>query len=179
MAAREGSEAVLVSRTSFERISERELVIARTVDGPARIVFDAWTRPEHVRRWWAPPSLGGSMPSCEADVRVGGGYRYVLEPASGGRFAFSGEYSEVTPPARLVYTAFFEPTASGPTPGAAAVIVTVTFDEHDGKTRVVSRELYPSKEVLDGAIATGMERGVHATMEQLAELVASFSRGAR
>ena len=149
-------------------------MIARTIDGPARIVFDAWTRPEHVRRWWAPQSLGAAMVSCDAEVRVGGRYRYVLEPGKGDRFAFSGEYTEITPPSRLVYTAFFEPTASGPMPGALAVVVTVTFEERDGKTHVRSRELYPSKQVLDGALATGMERGVHVTMDQLDELVASL-----
>ena len=173
MAAREG-EPVLTSRTSFERVSDRELVIARTIDGPARIVFDAWTRPEHVRRWWAPQSLGARIVSCDAEVLVGGRYRYVLDPGTGSRFAFSGEYTEITPPSRLVYTAFFEPTASGPMPGAAAVMVTVTFEERDGKTHVRSRELYPSKQVLDGALATGMERGVHVTMDQLNELVASL-----
>jgi uncharacterized protein YndB with AHSA1/START domain len=88
MAAREG-EPVLTSRTSFERVSDRELVIARTIDGPARIVFDAWTRPELVRRWWAPRSLGVVMASCEADVRLGGGYRYVVRPPQGEEVAFS------------------------------------------------------------------------------------------
>jgi len=174
MAAREGSETAVTSRTSIERQSDRELVVSRTFDGPARIVFDAWTRPELVSRWWAPSSHGAAMVSCDADVRVGGHYRYVVRPGKGGEFAFSGRYEEVTPHSRLVYTAFFEPRALGPATGAEPVIVTVTFDEQGGRTRVVSREVYPSKEVLDGAIATGMERGIHATMDLLDELVASL-----
>ena len=161
-----------MSPTLLERVSEREIVITRTFDGPARIVFEAWTNPELVRRWWAPRSLGVSMASCEADVRVGGRYRYVLEPAQGATIAFSGEYSEVTPPSRLVYSTFFEPEGKGPMGDPA--IVTVTFDEREGKTHVVSREVYPSKEVLDGALATGMEQGLRATMDQLDELVASL-----
>jgi uncharacterized protein YndB with AHSA1/START domain len=172
MVAREGSEPGHVSRTSLERTSDREIVIARTFDGPARIVFDAWTRPELVSRWWAPGSLGVSMVSCDADVRVGGEYRYVLKPDQGDEFAFSGRYTEIAPPSRLAYTAFFEPQGRGPMGDPA--IVTVTFDERDGRTHVVSRELYPSKEVLDGALATGMERGLRVTMDQLDELVASL-----
>jgi uncharacterized protein YndB with AHSA1/START domain len=177
MAASKGSELMLKSRTSLERASDRELVIARTFNGPARIVFDAWTRPEHVSRWWAPQALGVSVVSCDAEVRVGGRYRYVLQPRKGGAIAFSGEYLEVTPHSRLVYTSFFEPTALGPMEGVPAVVVTVTFDEQDGRTHMVSRELYPSKEVLDGALASGMEPGVHATMDQLDELVSSLRSG--
>jgi uncharacterized protein YndB with AHSA1/START domain len=172
MVAREGSEPRLVNRTSLERTSDREIVIARTLNGPARIVFDAWTRPELVSRWWAPRSLGVSIVSCDADVRVGGEYRYVLKPDQGDEFAFSGRYTEMAPPSRLAYTAFFESQGRGPMGDPA--IVTVTFDERDGRTHVVSRELYPSKEVLDGALATGMERGLRVTMDQLDELVASL-----
>ena len=179
MAAREGSRPVLTSRTSIERPSDRELVITRTIEGLARVVFEAWTRPEHVRRWWAPQSLGAEMVSCDAEVRVGGRYRYVVQSRGGQRFAFSGEYGEIAPPSRLVYTAFFEPTASGLTPGAEPVVVTVTFEERDGRTRIRSHELYPSKEVLDGAIATGMERGVHVTMDALDELVSELQGGGR
>jgi uncharacterized protein YndB with AHSA1/START domain len=177
MVAREGSEPGLVNPTSLVRSSEREIVITRTFSGPARIVFDAWTRPELVRRWWAPRALGVSIVSCDADVRVGGRYRYVLKPATEDEFAFSGEYSEITPHSRLVYTAFFEPTGHGPLGDPA--LVTVTFDERDGRTHVVSRELYPSKEVLDGALATGMESGLRVTMDQLDELVASLGQGDR
>lgn len=170
MVGRESSQPAARNDTSLERISDREIVIARTFNGPARIVFDAWTRPEFVSRWWAPASMGASMLSCEADVRVGGQYRYVLQPAKGGAFAFSGTYTEVTPHSRLVYTSIYEPQSD-----AGQAVVTVTFDERDGKTHLVARELYPSKEVLDGALASGMERGLRVTLDQLDELVASLS----
>ena len=179
MAASEGSEPVVANRTSMERASHREIVIERTFNGPARIVFDAWTRAELVSRWWAPDSLGVRVWSCEADVRVGGRYRYVLKSREVAVVAFSGEYREVVPHSRLVYTTAFEPTASGPPPGAEPAIVTVTFEERDGRTRLVARELYPSKEVLDGVLATGMEKGMRATMDQLDELVLELQRSER
>ena len=116
MVASEGSEPVVANRTSLARVSDRELVIERRFNGPARIVFDAWTRPELVSRWWAPSALGVTIVSCDADVRVGGRYRYVLKPRQAAVIAFSGEYREVTPHTRLVYTTAFEPTASGPPP---------------------------------------------------------------
>ncbi|MPY87522.1 MAG: ATPase [Luteitalea sp.] len=163
-----------MNRTSLERTSDRELVIKRTFNGPARIVFDAWTRPELVSRWWAPKSLGVSVVSCDADIRVGGSYRYVLQRDKGDEIAFSGKYTEVTPHSRLVYTYFFEAKGFEPVGDAGAVIVTVTFDEHDGKTHLVAHELYPSKEVLDSTLASGMEHGLRATMDQLDELVASL-----
>lgn len=170
MVARKESEVVPMNRTSMELVDDREIVIARTFNGPARIVFDAWTKPELVKRWWAPKSRGVSVVGCDADVRVGGTYRYVLRPANGDEIAFSGKYTEVTPHSRLVYTQIFEPMAD-----AGEVIITVTFDEHDGKTRLVSRELYPSKEVRDIVLATDMEHGMRETMDQLDELVASLS----
>lgn len=173
MAARDGSEPAAASGTSVERASDRELVISRTFNGPARIVFDAWTSPELVRRWWAPASLGVTAVSCEADVRAGGHYRYVLGHGAG-TFAFSGTYREVSPHVRLVYTTFFEPQAQGPEAGAEPAVVTVTFDERDGRTHLVAREVYPSKDVLDAVIATGMESGLRVTMDQLDELVASL-----
>jgi uncharacterized protein YndB with AHSA1/START domain len=107
-------------------------------------------------------------------VRVGGSYRYVLRLDTGSEFAFSGTYIEVTPHSRLVYTEIFEPTATGANPGDAEVIVTVTFDEADGKTHLVSRSLCPSKDVRDAIIASGMEHGMRETMDQLDELVASL-----
>ena len=134
------------SRTTVERTSDRELVATRTVDGPARIVFEAWTKPELIIRWWAPASFGISFLSCETDVRTGGSYRYVFgHPASEQPMAFFGRYIEVTPPSRLVLT--------NEEDGGGAV-TTVTFEEMDGQTVVVVHDLYPSKEALDGAIAS-------------------------
>src|SRR5262249_17355267 len=137
----------------------------RTFDAPARLVFDAWTRPELVRRWWAPRSHGVEVADCQADVRAGGTYRYVLRQG-GQELGFSGTYSEVTPCSRLVYTHVFEPMA----PMGAAVI-TVTFGEQGGKTRLLAREVYPSAEVRATVIATGMEHGMRETMEQLSALL--------
>jgi uncharacterized protein YndB with AHSA1/START domain len=174
MLAQKESEAAAMNQTSMELKGDREIVIARTFNGPARIVFDAWTRPELVRRWWAPKSHRVSVVACDADIRVGGGYRYLLRLDTGNEFAFSGRYSEVTPHSRLVYTQIFEPTAAGAKPGDDEVIITVTFDERDGKTHLVSHSLCPSKDVRDAIIASGMEHGMRETMDQLEELVASL-----
>jgi uncharacterized protein YndB with AHSA1/START domain len=160
-----------MNQTSVDRTSDRELTIARTFNAPPRIVFDAWTKAEFVSRWWAPKSLGVSIVTCAADVRVGGRYRYVLQPPGGGPFAFSGEYREVTPHSRLVYTAFFEPGLAPPQSDDEAAIVTVTFEADGDRTHLVARELYPSKDVLDGVLATGMEVGLRETMDLLDELV--------
>jgi uncharacterized protein YndB with AHSA1/START domain len=173
VAGKEG-EAGAMNQTSLDLEGDREIVIARTFNGPARIVFDAWTRPELVSRWWAPRSLGVSIVSCDADVRRGGRYRYVLLHRTGSEFAFSGEYTEVTPHSRLAYTQIFEPTAGGATPGEVGILITVTFDERDGKTHLVSRTVCPSKDVRDAIIASGMEHGMRETMDQLEELVATL-----
>jgi uncharacterized protein YndB with AHSA1/START domain len=170
MATGRGSEpAVSTNTTTVERRSDRELVVTRTFNGPARIIFDAWTKPDLLRRWWAPRSLGVSLFSCEADVRVGGSYRYVFGHDPEHPMAFSGTYTEVAPPSRFVCTQIFEQMRS-----AGEAIVTATFDEHDGKTQLVVHQLYPSKESLDGAVASGMERGMRETYDQLEELVASL-----
>jgi uncharacterized protein YndB with AHSA1/START domain len=147
------------SRTTVERTSDRELVATRTFDGPARIVFEAWTKPELIMQWWTPKSFGISFLSCEADVRTGGSYRFVFgHPASEQPMAFFGRYIEVTPPSRLVCTN--EESEDG-------AVTTVTFEEKDGKTLVVVHDLYPSKEALDGAIASG---STGAWPEQFEEL---------
>jgi uncharacterized protein YndB with AHSA1/START domain len=174
MVARKESEVAPMSPTSLELKGEREIVIGRTFNAPARIVFEAWTKPELVRRWWAPRSLGVSVVGCDATVRVGGNYRYVLRLDTGNEFAFSGKYTEVTPYSRLVYTQIFEPTASGAKPGDGELIITVAFDEHDGKTHLVSHSVCPSKEVRDTIVASGMEHGMRETWDQLDELVASL-----
>jgi uncharacterized protein YndB with AHSA1/START domain len=154
--------------TTVDRPSDRELVVTRTFNAPARIVFDAWTRPELLARWWAPRSLGVTLFSCEADLRVGGKYRYVFGREASQSMAFSGVYKEFVPSSRLVATQIFEPM-----PSAGEAIVTATFEEKDGKTRLVVHQLYASKESLDGAIASGMERGMRETYEQLEQLVSA------
>lgn len=161
MDARRGNNAVK-HVTTTERTSERELVITRTVNGPARLVFDAWTTPELLKRWWAPKEFGVSFISCELDLRAGGAYRFVFgHPASDQPMAFFGRYLEVVPPSRLVWTNE-EAGDSGP-------VSTATFDEKDGQTLVVVRELYPSKDALDAAIASGSIGGV--MFDQLDELL--------
>ncbi|HEX4711955.1 SRPBCC family protein [Phenylobacterium sp.] len=154
------------SRTTVERTSDRELVATRTFDGPARIVFEAWTKPELIMRWWAPKSFGISFLSCETDVRTGGSYRFVFgHAASDQPMAFFGRYIEVTPPSRLVWTN--EEDVDG-------AVTTVTFEEKDGKTLVVLHDLYPSKEALDGAIASGSTGGWPEQFEQLDDLLTTL-----
>lgn len=156
------------NRTSLRRTSEKELVLTRTFRAPARIVFDAYTKPEHVKRWWAPASRGVALTECSVDLRPGGTYRYVLARGMETVAAFSGTYLEIARPTRLVYTQRFEAF-----PDAEAV-VTVTFEEKAGSTTLVAHELYPSKEALDGALASEMEDGVRETFDQLDKLVATL-----
>ena len=163
-ARRESEPAPMENRTTVERKSERELVVTRTFNGPARIVFEAWTKPELLKRWWAPRSTGVCLLSCEADVRVGGRYRFEFGHEASKTMAFFGRYIEVTPHSRLVWTN--EESEDG-------AVTTVTFEEKGGKTRLVLHELYPSKEALDGAIA-GMEGGMPEQFEQLDELLATL-----
>ena len=158
------------SRTTVERTSDRELVTTRTFDGPARIVFEAWTKPELMMRWWTPKSFGITFLSCEIDARTGGTYRFVFgHPASEQPMAFFGRYLEVTPPARLVWTNEEE--------GDGAV-TTVTFEEKDGRTRVVVHDLYPSKAALDGAIASGSTGAWPEQFEALDDLLATLDANA-
>ena len=146
-------------RTTVERKSERELVVTRTFDGPARIVFEAWTKPELFRRWWVPKSMGMALRSCEMDVRVGGTYRLEFEPDG---MAFFGTYHEVTPHSRLVWT-----NEEG---GAGGPVTTVTFEEQRGKTLLVMHELHASKEALEAA-GTGAADALVETFAQLDELL--------
>jgi uncharacterized protein YndB with AHSA1/START domain len=156
----------MTSRTTVERTSERELVASRTFDGPARIVFEAWTKPELIMRWWAPESFGITFLSCETDVRTGGSYRFVFgHPASEQPMAFFGRYIEVTPPSRLVWTNEEEEDAA---------VTTVTFEERDGKTRVVVHDLYPSKEALDAAMASGSTGAWPEQFEALDDLLTTL-----
>ncbi|HWB83183.1 MAG TPA: SRPBCC family protein [Bryobacteraceae bacterium] len=154
------------NRTTVERKSERELVVTRVFDGPAHIVFEAWTKPELLKRWWVPPSCGVSFLSCEADVRTGGTYRFVFSHAAAEQpMAFFGKYLEVTPNSRLVWTN--EESDEG-------AVTTVTFEEKGGKTLVVMHDLYPSKEALDNAIASGSTTGAGEQFKQLDELLVTL-----
>jgi uncharacterized protein YndB with AHSA1/START domain len=162
MDARKGSEpAAMKNRTTVERKSERELVITRTFDGPARIVFEAWTKPELFMRWWAPKSMGVPLLSCEMDVRAGGKYRLEFGQDASNSMAFFGKYIEVIPHSRLVWTNDEDEDGA---------VTTVTFEEKGGKTLLIFHELYPSKEALDYAIE-GMEGGMPEQFEQLDELL--------
>jgi uncharacterized protein YndB with AHSA1/START domain len=152
--------------TTVERKSDRELVVTRTFNGPAHMVFDAWTKPELLKRWWAPKSFGVSFLSCEADVRTGGKYRFVFNPPSGEPVSFFGRYLEVTPHSRVVWT-----NDEGEEGGA---VTTVTFEEKGGETLVVMHDLYPSKRALDDAIASGSTSGTGEQFEQLDELLVAL-----
>ena len=163
MDARRESEPVN-KRTTVERKSERELVVTRTFNGPARIVFEAWTKPELFKQWWVPKSMGMSLLSCEMDVRVGGKYRLVFGHDASKPMAFFGRYIEVTPHSRLVWT-----NEEG---DGGEAVTTVTFEEKGGKTLLVLHELHPSKEAVDEAIGFG--EGLRETFEQLDELLVTL-----
>ena len=161
---RESDPTFMKNRTTVERKSERELVVTRTFNGPARIVFEAWTTPDLFKRWWTPKSFGVSMLSCEMDIRTGGTYRLVMShPSSEKPMAFFGRYIEVIPHSRLVWT-----NDEGGEDGA---VTTVTFEERGDATVVVVHDLYPSKKALDEAIASGSTGGFSEQFEQLDELL--------
>jgi len=164
-ARRESEPTAVKNRTTAERKSERELVVTRTINGPARIVFEAFTKPELFKRWWVPKSFGLSLLSCELDVRVGGTYRLVFRH-EGSDMAFFGKYLEVTPHSRLVWT-----NDEGDDGGA---VTTVTFEEKGGRTLIVMHDLYPTKEALEASGNTG---AMNETFDQLDELVISLGAG--
>jgi uncharacterized protein YndB with AHSA1/START domain len=171
-AVKESEPTTMKKRTTSERKSERELVVTRTFNGPPRIVWEAWTKPALFKRWWAPKSFGLSMLDCELDVRAGGKYRLVFShTAAKEPMAFFGKYIEVTPHSRIVWTND-EGEGGGP-------VTTVTFEERDGKTLLVMHDLYPSKEALDAAIASGSTSGTGETFEQLEELLVTVARSDR
>jgi uncharacterized protein YndB with AHSA1/START domain len=150
--------------TSVERKSDRELVVTRTFNAPADVVFSAWSKPELLKRWWMPKSFGISFVSCEADVRTGGTYRFVFShPDAPQPMAFFGRYLEVIPPTRLVWT-----NDEGEGPGA---VTTVTFEEKAGETLVVMHDLYPSKQALDDAISSGSTGAPAEQFEELDQLL--------
>ena len=166
MNARIGSEPGTVkNRTTVERTSDREIVVTRTINGPARIVFEAFSRAELLRRWWVPRSMGMTLLSCEVDARVGGKYRLVFDHGGPEPAAFFGTYVEVEPYSRLAWT-----NDEG---GEGGSVTTVTFEEKGGKTLVVLRESHPSKEALDAA-GTGSADAMVETFGQLDELLVAL-----
>lgn len=165
-ANKESEPTPMKNPTTVERKSERELVVTRTVNGPARLVFEAWSKPELFKQWWVPRSCGLSLVSCEMDVRVGGQYRLVFRHGDSEPMAFFGKYVEVAPPSRLAWTNE-EGGESGP-------ITTATFEEKGGKTLVVLHDLYPSKEALDAAMASGEKSGMGETFDQLDEILVTL-----
>jgi uncharacterized protein YndB with AHSA1/START domain len=160
-ARRESDATPTKNRTEVERTSECELVVTRTVNAPARLVFEAWTKAELFRRWWVPKSFGVTLLSCEMDVRVGGQYRLVF-PHEDSTMEFFGTYLEVTPHSRLVWT-----NEEG---DGGKIVTTVTFDENAGKTLLVVHDRYPSKEAID----SGSTGAMPEALDQLDELLASL-----
>lgn len=158
-------------RTRVERTSERELVVTRTIDGPPPSVFEAWIDADLFRQWWVPKSLGVTLLSCEIDARVGGGYRLTFDNGAGEPMAFFGRYLEVTPPSRLVWT-----NEEG---DGGHVVTTATFEEDHGRTRLVVHDLYPSKEALDDAVASGATSWNPETFDQLDELLVRLGTSTR
>lgn len=146
------------SRTTVVKKSEREVVVTRSFDAPARLVFEAWSKAELFKQWWVPRSMGMTLHSCEMDVRTGGKYRLSF----GDGMDFFGRYLEVTPHSKIVWT-----NEEG---GENGSVTTVTFAEKDGKTLLVMSELYPSKEALDAA-GTGAQDALHETFAQLDEVL--------
>ncbi len=163
--AREGSP-VTTNRTVVERQSDLELVVTRTFNAPAPIVFEAWSNAELFQRWWVPKSAGLTLLSCDMDVRTGGTYRLVFRhPMSDQPMAFFGTYREVTPHERIVWTN--EESDEG-------AVTTVTFEEKAGKTLVTFHERYPTRAALEEALA-GSAEGLPEQFAQLDELLAGGS----
>jgi uncharacterized protein YndB with AHSA1/START domain len=149
-----------VSRTTVTRASDREVVVTRTFDAPARLVFEAWSKPELFRQWWVPQSMGMTLHDCEMDVRTGGSYRLNF----GEGMDFYGRYVEVVPPTRIVWTN---------DEGADSSVTTVTFDERDGRTTLVMSELFPTKEAFEAQ--GGAADATHETFDQLAALLGTLA----
>jgi uncharacterized protein YndB with AHSA1/START domain len=161
MDATSTSEAGAANRTTVERRSEREIVVTRMFDAPVHLVFEAWSNPELFQRWWVPASMGMKLHGCDMDVRTGGTYRLDF----GGGMEFFGRYIEVVPPSRIVWT-----NDEG---GEDASVTTVTFEEQDGRTRLVMSELFASKEALE-AEGGGAAEATHETFAQLDALLVTL-----
>lgn len=149
--------------------SDREIRMTRLFDAPRRLVFEAMTQPEHVKQWWGRLGEGYSVPVCEIDLRVGGVWRFVNRHPHG-EAAFHGEYQEISPPGRLVFTEIFEEFPD------AVSVVTAEFTEEGGKTRLTATVRYPTPEVRDMVLGSGMTAGAGISYDRLEELVAELQR---
>lgn len=149
--------------------SEQEIRMTRLFDAPRRLVFEAMTKPEHVKRWWGRLGEGYSVPVCEIDLRPGGKWRFVNKHP-GGEAAFYGEYREITPPSRVVFTEIFEQY-----PDSVSVVTSV-FTEEGQKTRLTATVRYPSPQVRDMVMGSGMSRGAGISYDRLEDLLAELQR---
>ena len=143
---------------------DQEIRMTRLFDAPRPLVFEAMTKPEHVKRWWGRLGEGYLVPVCEIDLRPGGAWRFVNRHPKG-EVAFYGEYREITPPSRLVFTEIFEQFPD------SVSVVTAVFAEENGKTRFTATVLYPSLEVRDMVIQSGMSSGAGISYDRLEDLV--------
>lgn len=155
--------------TNVERASDRELLVTRSFNAPARIVFEAWANPDLFRQWWAPKSFCMTIVSCEMDVRTGGSYRLEIgHPASDSPMAFFGRYLDVVPGERIVWTN--EESGEGP-------VTTVTFAESDGRTTVTISSLFPNVQALEDELASGACEGTKESLAQLETLLGDSQAG--
>jgi uncharacterized protein YndB with AHSA1/START domain len=142
--------------------TEKEIVLTRVFDAPWRMVFDAFTKPELLKRWFGP--RGHDLVVCEVDLRVGGAWRFVIRGPDGKELGMRGVYREIAPPDRMVHTESYDDY-----PGES--LVTTVLVERDGRTTLTATVLYPSQEIRDAVISSGMEHGAAESYDKLAELL--------
>ena len=164
-----GSNAANSDTLKLTTPSDSEIRMTRVFDAPRHLVFEAMTKPEHVKRWWGRLGEGYSVPVCEIDLRPGGAWRFVNRHPKG-EVAFYGEYREITPPTRLVFTEIFEQFPD------SVSMVTAELADEDGKTQMTVTVRYPSAEVRDMVLASGMTRGAAISYDRLEDLVAELQR---
>lgn len=152
-----------------EPAADRELVITRTFDAPARLLFKAWSTREHIMKWFGP--VGWPVTMCEMDFRVGGRWRMAMTGPSGKQNTlFGGTYLEIVPDRRIVFDNGFE------TPGAERMIMTITFEEMDGKTTLTHHTLFASAAMKKSHVGAGFVAGTNSGLDQLADVVAAMRR---
>jgi uncharacterized protein YndB with AHSA1/START domain len=164
-----GSSTVNSDSFKVTTPSDHEIRMTRLFNAPRHIVFEAMTKPEHVKQWWGRLGEGYSVPVCEIDLRPGGAWRFVNRHPHG-EAAFHGEYREIMSPCRLVFTEIFEQVPD------SVSVVTAEFSEEGGKTRLTATVRYPSLQVRDMVIASGMAKGAGVSYDRLEDLVAELQR---